>query len=205
MTVVGMFLYGTFSDIYALATWNYNYETIPYDDPITRTVNKGQWCGQFMVEQAARQVVVQVSREAPGGYPIFYIGKGYKPSAQRNIAVLDTSCAPLSLSCEHSFLSGRTPSRSSPSRTPTASATPAPTLASSSSALSPPSRAPSSSESALNVPVKAYLESKRFIRTEEYAYLGLSLEIWESLTISPTDLQRPREQVMSELAASGSS
>jgi hypothetical protein len=43
------------------------------------------------VEPTSAQFLLQVSRDIPGGYPIFYVGKGYKPSASNADYTLDTN------------------------------------------------------------------------------------------------------------------
>jgi hypothetical protein len=89
--ILGMFLYGTFGGVYANNTWRYKYDTITINAAaITKTVS-AQWCGQFNIPQGSKSFNLQVSREAPGGYPIFYVGKGYKPSSYKNDYSMDTN------------------------------------------------------------------------------------------------------------------
>jgi len=89
--VIGIFTYGTFESVYAASKWGYNYDVMPFDTPITHTMPGRQYCGQFQLNLTANQFELQVSREAPGGYPIFYVGKGYVPTPTQNEYVLDTN------------------------------------------------------------------------------------------------------------------
>jgi len=88
---IGMFLYGTFGSAYVSANWTFNYETIPFNNPISRSLINQQWCGQFQVLPKTLSFTLQVSREEPGGYPIFYVAPGVKPSPTSNSYVLDTN------------------------------------------------------------------------------------------------------------------
>jgi len=87
MQVVGMFLYGTFGGVQAFSVWNYKYETIPVGQTITR---KDTWCGQFLAPARSKSFSLKVSREEPGGYPVFYVGQGYPPGQARSDYILDT-------------------------------------------------------------------------------------------------------------------
>jgi len=86
--VIGMFLYGTFGGVYAYSSWNYKYPVIPFGTPLT---GSNTYCGQFQLDLKAKSFTLQVSREAPGGFPIFYVGRGYRPTVSKNDYVLDTN------------------------------------------------------------------------------------------------------------------
>jgi hypothetical protein len=88
---IGMFLYGTFGSAYVMANWTFAYETIPFNTPISRTLNNQQWCGQFYVSQKVLSYNLQVSRQEPGGYPVFYVAAGNKPSVSNAAYTLDTN------------------------------------------------------------------------------------------------------------------
>jgi len=88
---IGMFLYGTFGSAFVMANWTYMYETIPFNTPISRTVGGQQWCGQFLVNPKILSFNLQVSRQEPGGYPIFYISQGVKPTPTNATYTLDTN------------------------------------------------------------------------------------------------------------------
>jgi len=92
MPVIGMFVYGTFSTVFVRPHWKFNYEVIPFGDTVTKSFSHFQvFCGQFQVSESVFSYTLQVSREEPGGYPIFYVGKGYTPSSSKNEYALDTS------------------------------------------------------------------------------------------------------------------
>jgi len=88
MLVIGMFLYGNFGGVDAFAQWRYSYETIPIGNAITR---QNFWCGQFTAPERTKSFTLRVSREAPGGYPVFYVGQGYTPGIDHKDYELDTS------------------------------------------------------------------------------------------------------------------
>jgi len=88
---IGMFLYGTFGNAYVSGNWSYNYEIIPFNTVISRNLDNTRWCGQFTVTPENLSFNLQVSREEPGGYPIFYVAPGVSPTPSTAAYTLDTS------------------------------------------------------------------------------------------------------------------
>jgi len=92
-SITSILVYGTFGGVYASANVTFNYETIPFNTPLTRRSTGPAWCGQFKVTPKTPTFNLQVSREEPGGFPIFYVGQGYRANAQKNDYLMDTKCA----------------------------------------------------------------------------------------------------------------
>jgi len=89
---IGLFLYGTSTDIDILAQWSYGLPFLTSGQKVTNSTAPGNpMLYQVLVPDETTQLVWQISRQLPGGYPIAYIAQGTVASASNYGWVMDTT------------------------------------------------------------------------------------------------------------------
>jgi len=89
---IGLFLYGTSTDIDILAQWTYGLQFLMSGEKVTNSTSPGSpILYQVLVPSEINQMVWQISRQLPGGYPIAYISQGSVPSPSSYTWMMDTS------------------------------------------------------------------------------------------------------------------
>jgi hypothetical protein len=83
-------MYGTFNGATVIPQWAYNYQALPFNTTVSKQVTNG-FCFQFSVQPSTFAYTLEVSRQAPGGFPIFYVVQGSKASVFNNAFFLDTN------------------------------------------------------------------------------------------------------------------
>jgi len=88
---IGLFLYGTSTDIDISASWAFSVMELVSGQQVTNTTGAAPVLFQVNVPTATSQLVWQISRQVPGGYPIAYISAGSIPTPTNYQYVMDTS------------------------------------------------------------------------------------------------------------------
>jgi hypothetical protein len=86
---VGVFLYGTAAKMTVTASWTFNIPFLQSSIKVTDTVSNGKYY-QIGVPFGTANLVYQISRQVPGGYPIAYIAQGYVPTRSSYQYIMDT-------------------------------------------------------------------------------------------------------------------
>lgn len=87
---IGIFLYGTSTEVVVSAEWNYNLQSLTNGLAYNTTL---RGTGAYIIRDITpgRPFLAQLSRAAPGGYPIAYFSSAGVPSPLQYEFVLDTT------------------------------------------------------------------------------------------------------------------
>jgi len=88
---LGVFLYGNVAQINLVANWAYNFPPLLNGVKNTTSVGATGITFQLYTPKATRSLVLAISRQIPGGFPVAYVAQGYVPTASQYGWVMDTT------------------------------------------------------------------------------------------------------------------